>query len=399
MDHDIALIVIDDTQSLPADYIVATIPDHVTIASGCCEDDEMLTTIGYGRDDDYEQGGTPTDTLERSSMEYHPMDECLDLINDYFNPYYSWSTPLQNDHICAMGDDTDVCSGDSGGPLFRTNNEGTVEVVGVTSYGYGYAEDSCNSEHPHGTGETLPSFFQSVAHNKGWINTVINAYDASWSVSRTDSPQNGASANTTEDSYTALISEDNYAVGIALGCVVGICFCGLCGCFLVKMCKSEETGDGDENGGSQPVVAQAAVPMMKVVNQPQHIPIQQQFVGGPSEGNIVDNQKEAERVRFWMATAVQLPVYSKVLIDNGFDSMHIIKSITMGDLEGLGITKMGHQKKIMEEVGKLNRAPEFVHPGLMSGYAVQENAMQPAPGAPGYPPAAQQPAFYYVTEQ
>jgi len=71
---------------------------------------------------------------------------------------------------------------------------------------------------------------------------------------------------------------------------------------------------------------------------------------GNSEGNVVSDEST---VRSWMKTDVQLPEYTQVLIENGFDRMSMFENLSMEDLNLMGITKLGHKKKILSEVAKL----------------------------------------------
>ncbi|KAM9715992.1 caskin-2 isoform 1-T2 [Menidia menidia] len=54
----------------------------------------------------------------------------------------------------------------------------------------------------------------------------------------------------------------------------------------------------------------------------------------------------------WLSV-IGLPQYQKRLCDNGYDSIAIIKDITWEDLQEIGITKLGHQKKLMLAVKRL----------------------------------------------
>ncbi|XP_067100321.1 caskin-2 isoform X1 [Osmerus mordax] len=55
----------------------------------------------------------------------------------------------------------------------------------------------------------------------------------------------------------------------------------------------------------------------------------------------------------WLAS-IGLPQYQKILSDNGYDSIPIVKDITWEDLQEIGISKLGHQKKLMLAVKKLS---------------------------------------------
>ncbi|MBN3306341.1 CSKI2 protein, partial [Amia calva] len=54
----------------------------------------------------------------------------------------------------------------------------------------------------------------------------------------------------------------------------------------------------------------------------------------------------------WLS-AIGLPQYHKKLSENGYDSISIVRDITWEDLQEIGITKLGHQKKMMLAVKKL----------------------------------------------
>ncbi|KAJ8246430.1 hypothetical protein GJAV_G00267660 [Gymnothorax javanicus] len=54
----------------------------------------------------------------------------------------------------------------------------------------------------------------------------------------------------------------------------------------------------------------------------------------------------------WLS-AIGLPQYHKKLSENGYDSISIVRDVTWEDLQEIGITKLGHQKKMMLAVKKL----------------------------------------------
>lgn len=51
---------------------------------------------------------------------------------------------------------------------------------------------------------------------------------------------------------------------------------------------------------------------------------------------------------------IQLDQYTPQLIDNGFDDLDFVQDITIEDLESIGITKPGHQRKLWLAVSALN---------------------------------------------
>merc|ERR1740128_295286 len=72
--------------------------------------------------------------------------------------YYSGEIPKSQ--LCAYGQDTDSCAGDSGGPLIRLEN-GRYTVIGLVSYGY-----ICASRNHAGMYTRVTSFMK-------WINNVV----------------------------------------------------------------------------------------------------------------------------------------------------------------------------------------------------------------------------------
>uniref|UniRef100_A0A8C5DFP2 Caskin-2 n=1 Tax=Gouania willdenowi TaxID=441366 RepID=A0A8C5DFP2_GOUWI len=54
----------------------------------------------------------------------------------------------------------------------------------------------------------------------------------------------------------------------------------------------------------------------------------------------------------WLSV-IGLPQYQKRLCDNGYDSITIVRDISWEDLQEIGVTKLGHQKKLMLAVKRL----------------------------------------------
>ncbi|XP_057202676.1 caskin-2 isoform X6 [Triplophysa rosa] len=54
----------------------------------------------------------------------------------------------------------------------------------------------------------------------------------------------------------------------------------------------------------------------------------------------------------WLS-AIGMPQYHKKLTENGYDSINIVRDLTWEDLQEIGITQLGHQKKMMLAVKKL----------------------------------------------
>jgi len=186
--HDIALVVVDDAQSLPSDYAVATIPEHISLSSECCVDHETMTVLGYGVQLDHD---TASETMGKMSMEFISMEECRHLIDEH--GWWWYSDGFDNDRVCAMAGNVTagICTDfeDGGGPLFRVTDDGEVEVVALfaptLAYWYPPHCDLHSSSVPT---VASPSLFTSVGHYNAWISSVIHRFDDSWVVPPTESP-------------------------------------------------------------------------------------------------------------------------------------------------------------------------------------------------------------------
>lgn len=64
---------------------------------------------------------------------------------------------------------------------------------------------------------------------------------------------------------------------------------------------------------------------------------------------------------------IHLDQYTPQLIDNGFDDMDFVQDITMEDLDSIGITKPGHQRKLWLAVGTLNATTTNTNPVITHG--------------------------------
>ncbi|XP_077413466.1 caskin-2 isoform X2 [Vanacampus margaritifer] len=78
----------------------------------------------------------------------------------------------------------------------------------------------------------------------------------------------------------------------------------------------------------------------------------------------------------WLG-AIGLPQYLKRLSENGYDSIGIVKDLTWEDLQEIGITKLGHQKKLMLAVKKLCD----IHRAIAQAESGQGTLRRKAPGA------------------
>ncbi|KAJ3607516.1 hypothetical protein NHX12_024567, partial [Muraenolepis orangiensis] len=68
----------------------------------------------------------------------------------------------------------------------------------------------------------------------------------------------------------------------------------------------------------------------------------------------------------WLSV-IGLPQYQKSLCENGYDSIGIVKDVTWEDLQEMGITKLGHQKKLMLAVKRLTDLQRARNQGNQAG--------------------------------
>ena len=178
--NDVGLIFIDN--ELPSTQNIVTLNNNIEwIQNG----DEFIV-IGYGYN---EWMGVLTDTLQQTDLQFVNDTQC----NIGFDKYFVENWTVQNytlflDSIgveygnmdkypynilqckecvlCAMGNNTDSCNGDSGSPLIKTDNNGHPIQVGIVSFGF-----ECNVE-------SVPAADTDIAYYYDWIQQeLINSFD------------------------------------------------------------------------------------------------------------------------------------------------------------------------------------------------------------------------------
>jgi len=179
-DYDISLLELDSSYYEPGPA-VATASRFSEIEEG-----DYLTVIGYGLMDSSEEASAeeaiPT-TLQEAELPFVPTDEC------YWNDY-----GLMSDNMfCAGYDSDDVnidsCSGDSGGPVFKTI-DGELTLVGLVSWG----TTTCSE---------IPGVYTNISNLRSWILENIDGFQVV--------EEGTASYNSDSDTFTSgLISVYHY---------------------------------------------------------------------------------------------------------------------------------------------------------------------------------------------
>lgn len=143
--NDIALLKLTN----PVTFAPGTI-EAIDIAASDPYDGEIARITGWGE----VRGATYPATMQKGNITIQAGSVCE-------NSYYDFYTSSQ---ICGGDASTDVCSGDSGGPLTHTE-AGKQSLIGLVSYG---SASACAS----GT----PSAFTRVSFYRSWIQSQIGEF-------------------------------------------------------------------------------------------------------------------------------------------------------------------------------------------------------------------------------
>jgi trypsin len=149
VENDIAVWVLSDP--------LTTVKKYPYLPSGGVNTGLSVIAAGYGKTS---TSGSLTNILQMVTLEVQPDGYCNNVFNDYNS----------DTQICAGQDDgRDTCGGDSGGPLFTTEDCCYYQhstLRGITSYG---AEDC---------GALTGAVYTDVSQFTDWIQTTLAANDA-----------------------------------------------------------------------------------------------------------------------------------------------------------------------------------------------------------------------------
>ena len=71
---------------------------------------------------------------------------------------------------------------------------------------------------------------------------------------------------------------------------------------------------------------------------------------------LKNNKKDIEEVKLWLSSKVCLPNYYSLFLNNGFDSLQMIKEINdKNDLKYIGVTIRAHQIKLINQINILKK--------------------------------------------
>eukprot|EP00815_Leptocylindrus_aporus_P001617 CAMPEP_0116067276 /NCGR_PEP_ID=MMETSP0322-20121206/10904_1 /TAXON_ID=163516 /ORGANISM="Leptocylindrus danicus var. apora, Strain B651" /LENGTH=286 /DNA_ID=CAMNT_0003554035 /DNA_START=59 /DNA_END=916 /DNA_ORIENTATION=- len=129
--------------------------------------DGVVTVAGWGL---LEFEGNTTDVLMEVDVSLLTVEECDNyLVNVSMPPY-----PDGDGFLCAQGNGTDACAGDSGGPLFYSDG-GVFKQVGVVSWGSGCADP----DHP-GVYADVPYYMDWLKENIEDMSSRIPESSSAW---------------------------------------------------------------------------------------------------------------------------------------------------------------------------------------------------------------------------
>ncbi|KAJ8687274.1 hypothetical protein QAD02_023068 [Eretmocerus hayati] len=103
------------------------------------------------------------DSLQKATLPVVDYDECKKALD----ALAIGDNPLHVNNVCTgpLDGGVSACSGDSGSPLIRTNEEGKPEVIGIVSWGI----TPCGSE-------GAPSVYTRVSAYNSWIESIMASY-------------------------------------------------------------------------------------------------------------------------------------------------------------------------------------------------------------------------------
>ncbi|XP_067912625.1 caskin-1 isoform X6 [Heterodontus francisci] len=210
-----------------------------------------------------------------------------------------------------------------------------------SSFGYDRA-NSCIEELPHGQGsrgsESSPSHLSPV-------QPITTTPEEIWVLRKPFAGGDRSSAGSTGSVASARSSGSGQSVGGTAAAS------GPEGSKLLQTVLTQK-GSAPETAGGEGV-AKSEQPAGAARHQSgSSCPLAEQSYG-EQQLKKAEAQSEAKNDLMEWLSIIGLAQYYKTLVENGYENIEFITDITWEDLQEIGITKLGHQKKFMLAVKKL----------------------------------------------
>ncbi|MCJ8314912.1 MAG: serine protease [Saccharospirillaceae bacterium] len=144
-EHDLAAVILHESIELT---------EYAQIKQNTVIDDDFVYVMGWG----FTEINELSDTLLKTEMKLLDHDSCIAQF-----PFYESSDTVkifEQYAICAWHETNDSCAGDSGGPLFDSENK----IIGLVSFGW-----EC--------GSSKPSVYTKLESYTKWISDILYLYD------------------------------------------------------------------------------------------------------------------------------------------------------------------------------------------------------------------------------
>ena len=73
------------------------------------------------------------------------------------------------------------------------------------------------------------------------------------------------------------------------------------------------------------------------------------------KSDVAEEDKEEALFKKWVVNTLKYQEYYELFVENGVDTLNVAKLLTKRELKAIGINKIGHQLKIMDEIQALKR--------------------------------------------
>ena len=120
-----------------------------------------------------------------------------------------------------------------------------------------------------------------------------------------------------------------------------------------KLKEVQQRTDGKLRRNSENNQSQSVEILAQMAKMREEIIALKEAQGNQGGDEEVKEETEEDKLRKWMENEVKLPRYFNVLKENGFEDMESVLDLTLIEMKEMGIDKMGHRKRIMKHIAKL----------------------------------------------